>query len=507
MSFDSPDRAERAQRRAARRQARSGSPALQLPEVPPRLRWARLEIASDAQVAAIEATARHRLQSDGVRVPDPGALTLLAAHGARIDRAQGRVWLDPDPLERLLALAPSRFTWLARNPARTLTLGDSAIAFGLHGHATRVYTETGPRPAQRADLEAALRLGQVLGALHVVGQPFAQLTDVSAADLPVEALTAALTLTDKPLLAPLHDGPTAHRQLAVLGAVFGPLGALAGAALVGEATAAAPLTWDAAVDAAIMAFARSGQAVLLRPFQASDGEAPAEAWARQHAEVLAGVALAQAAWPGAPVLYGGLRGAQHGPAAGLAAELGARLARFCALPAQLEAAPRAGVPGAEAAAQSGWALWPAVLGGVDLIATAAGCLADGAVFSPEHCLSDVDGLGMFRHFLAGFDVDPETLALAEIKAAGPGGHHLDSAFTRARYTDAFYPSFLADRLAYETWELAGRWDTVKRAAARLPDLLAAHTPPALTPEAQTTLTETLARLRATPERGTDDNAL
>ena len=138
-----------------------------------------------------------------------------------------------------------------------------------------------------------------------------------------------------------------------------------------------------------------------------------------------------------------------------------------------------------------------MLGGCALLSS-SGLVADGAAFSFEQLLIDAEALAAFGHFLGGFVVDDETLALDDIRAAGPGGHHLDTAHTRARYADSFFTPFLADRLAYETWEMAGSWDTATKARTLWPELLAAYDAPSLDGATRRALNDTLTRLGARP---------
>src|SRR5690606_5795499 len=109
---------------------------------------------------------------------------------------------------------------------------------------------------------------------------------------------------------------------------------------------------------------------------------------------------------------------------------------------------------AQAAYESLWSLWPAVLAHTNLIMHAAGWLEGGLTVSFEKYIIDLENLAMFRHFMGGFAVDDDALALASIAEIGSNGHHLGTAHTQARYRDAFFATSLSDRLAYDTWALA-----------------------------------------------------
>lgn len=484
-----PDRDERSARRAARRRERGGSPALRLSGTPPTLRWPRLEWpAVTTQAGAIHQAALARLAATGLVVDDVDGLQLFRSAGARVDLDARRVWLDPDWLLDRLSRAPARFAWGAPHRTRSLAVGAGAIALAMHGQADHVMDPVrGPREPSEADLVAALKLGQLLGSIHAVGSLFSRVGHATRAETELLALGAALTLTDKPVVAHLIDRQTAEAQLALIRSASTPEPA-AGPGMLGHAHAAEPGRWESHVVQAALTCAGGGQAVWIVPAASPPGEL--DGWARQHADSLALAALLQIAAPGAPLVLGGLASSV---ASVRQTALGQQLARIVSLPAAVEAPPSVGVPGAVATTQAGRAHWPALLGGGALLAS-AGLVADGRAFSFEQLLMDAEALAAFGHFLSGFVVDDETLALDEIRVAGPGGHHLDTAHTRARYADAFFTPYLADRLAHETWELAGSWDATTKAQMLWPELLSAYEAPSIDADTRRTLTETLTRV-------------
>ena len=62
---------------------------------------------------------------------------------------------------------------------------------------------------------------------------------------------------------------------------------------------------------------------------------------------------------------------------------------------------------------------------------------------------------------------------------GPGGHHLGTAHTQARYKSAFFPPTLADRRGHDAWLAAGAEDATRRANRAWKAMLAAYEPPPL----------------------------
>jgi trimethylamine--corrinoid protein Co-methyltransferase len=256
----------------------------------------------------------------------------------------------------------------------------------------------------------------------------------------------------------------------------------------------------------LIELARAGQVCIITPFILAGAMSPismAAALAQQNAEVLAGLALTQLVRPGAPVAYGGFTtnvdmksgsptfGSPEGAWALLA---GAQLARRYGLPYRGSGSlTNAKLPDAQAAHETMWNLWPAVLGHNQLILHAAGWLDGGLTASFEKFVIDVEQLAMFDHFLRGFTINADTLALEMMAAVGPGGHHFNTAHTQARYRTEFFQSTLGDRNGYDAWLSAGGLDAVQRANRVVRELLAAYQLPPLDPAVHEALADFVAR--------------
>jgi trimethylamine--corrinoid protein Co-methyltransferase len=139
------------------------------------------------------------------------------------------------------------------------------------------------------------------------------------------------------------------------------------------------------------------------------------------------------------------------------------------------------VPDAQAAYESMWTLWPAVLAHTNMIMHAVGWLDGGLTASYEKFMLDAEMLAMFSHFLAGFKIDDDTLALDMMATVGPGGHHLSTPHTAARCRTEFYASTLADRHNYDSWLSSGAQDAAQRAHRLWQEWLALYQAPPLDP--------------------------
>ena len=305
-------------------------------------------------------------------------------------------------------------------------------------------------------------------------------------------LPLAFTLTDKAMQEALHGREICADTLNLARIVFGEF---SGDPVIGGViNASSPLRYDARMLGGLIAYARAGQVTIITPFILAGAMSPisiAAAIAQQNAEALAGIALTQIVRPGAPVIYGGFTSnvdmksgspAFGTPEGAWAMTTGAQLARRYGLPYRGSGSlTNSKTPDAQAAYETAWTLWPAVMAHTNFIMHAIGWLEGGLTVSYEKIVLDLEALAMFQHFLAGFAIDDDALALDMMAEVGPGGHHFGTPHTQQRYSTEFYAPLLSDRMGYDGWKQAGGLDTAQRAQAVWHEILAAYQPPPLDP--------------------------
>ncbi len=123
-----------------------------------------------------------------------------------------------------------------------------------------------------------------------------------------------------------------------------------------------------------------------------------------------------------------------------------------------------------------------------------GYLESGLQTSYEAIVLGDELVGFARSVLREVPVDEESLALAEILAVGPGGHHLGTRYTRGRYRDVWMPT-LIDRASHGHWEAAGATTLGQRVRRKVQQLRSADRPFSLD-------AETVAKLGALLEQDT-----
>ena len=480
-------------RRAGGRAAheRSRLPA-QRPWAQPRMRYAPTEVVSADELESIHQASLKVLAEIGMDFLDPDARELLRAAGAHVEPGVARVRFDPGMVVERIRTAPASFTLHARNPAHDLEIGGDWMAFGTVGSPPNVADlDGGRRIGNHADYQNLLRLGQSLDSVHFLSGYPVEPVDIHPSVRHLHALHDALTLMDKPIhayslgrqrnldalelvrIARGVDDATLDREPSVFTIV----------------NSSSPLRLDTPMLQGIMAFADRNQVVCITPFTLAGAMAPvtlAGALVEQNAEALAGIVMTQVVRPGSPVIYGGFTSnvdMQSGaPAFGTpeymrTAMVGGQLARRYGVPYRSSNVSAANALDAQAAYESVFSLWGAIMGGVNLLMHGAGWMEGGLHASYEKMILDAELLGMVEAFLDPVVVDDDTLAFEAMREVGPGGHFFGAEHTQSRYKTAFHKPMLSDWRNYETWQEAGSPEVPEKANRIWKELLAAYEPP------------------------------
>jgi trimethylamine---corrinoid protein Co-methyltransferase len=505
-------------RRRRRGAEQAGAPATPRPPAQPHAPFAPVDLISRDELESIHQAALVVLKEIGIDFLHDEARALLKSAGADVDPASRRVRFDAELVEAHIGLAPREFTLHARNPARNLTIGGRHIAFGSVGSAPNAFDRAGGRrPGNRRDYQNFIRLGQTFDSIHFWGGYPVEPIDIHASVRHLDALFDVLTLSDKPIhayslgrernldaiemirIARGIDDETLEREPSLFTVI----------------NSSSPLRLDTPMLEGVIQMARRNQVVVLTPFTLAGAMAPvtlAGALAEQHAEALAGLVLAQAVRPGAPFVYGGFTSnvdmKSGAPAFGTpeymkTAMVGGQLARRLALPYRSSNANAANSLDAQAAYESVFSLWGAIMGGVNFVMHGAGWMEGGLQASFEKMALDADLLAMVSEFLRPLKVDEAELALDAIREVGPGGHFFGAAHTQTRYRTAFFAPMISDWRNYETWREAGSPSALDAAerivAARLGDF----SPPPFETERREALEAFVARRKSEGGAPTD----
>ncbi|MBE9557414.1 MAG: trimethylamine methyltransferase family protein [Proteobacteria bacterium] len=436
----------------------------------PRNPYAPVAAVSADQLEAIHRASLTVLEEIGIDVLNAEAKSILKAAGADVAADGDRVRFDAGLVEQAIGKPPAEFTLHARNPDHSLAIGGAWIANCAVASAPNSHDmEGGRRPGNTADFKNFLRLIQKLNIIHLAGGYPVEPLDRHPSIRHLECLTDTALMTDKVFhayslgrerildgieiarIARGIDNETLEREPSLMTVV----------------NSNSPLKLDEVMCGGIIEMGRRNQVVVLTPFTLAGAMAPVTvvgAVTQQNAEALAGLVLSQSVRAGAPFVYGGFTSnvdmKSGSPAFGTpefmqSALLGGQLARRYGLPYRSSNVCAANTVDAQAAYESVFSLWGAMMGGVNILKHGAGWMEGGLQASFEKMVLDADLLQMVAAFMTPLEVNDGTLALDAMREVGPGGHFFGAAHTMERYTTAFYSPMISDWRNYESWQEAG----------------------------------------------------
>jgi len=479
--------------RERRRAGRGAERSAKAPKAPqPRLPFAPVELANAEQLERIHQASLKVLEEIGIEVLHDGARVILKKAGAIVDEETQRVRFPRDLVESKIGLAPKSFILHARNPENNVVIGENAVAFGSVASAPNVADrDGGRRPGNHKDYQNLLRLGQTLDAVQFWGGYPVEPADIHASVRHLDAIYDMLTLSDKPIHA---YSLGAERNLDAIELVRIARG-VDDATLDREPSvftiinSNSPLRLDIPMMEGIIRMAKRNQPVVLTPFTLAGAMAPvtvAGAIVEQNAEALAGLVFTQSVNPGAPFVYGAFTSnvdmKTGSPAFGTpeqmkSAIIGGQLARRYGVPYRTSNTCAANTIDAQAAYESVFSLWGAIMGGGNLIMHAAGWMEGGLHAGFEKMVIDADLIGMISEFLRPLSFSDDDLGFDAMKEVGPGGHFFGCEHTQSRYRNAFFSPMISDWRNFETWREAGSPTAYDKANRLYKEKLAAYTPP------------------------------
>jgi trimethylamine---corrinoid protein Co-methyltransferase len=475
----------RAGRQASRSVARELIPYLSR-SIPP------YEVLGDEGLSIIEENADTILEEVGVEVVDfPDALEIFDSAGANVDGT--RVRFPKGMCRDLAATAPSQFTQHARNPERSVTIGDPhmVLAPAYGSPFVRDLTD-GRRYATIEDFHNFAKLTYMSPQLHHAGGTLCEPVDLPVNKRHFDMVYSHIKYSDKPFMGSVTAPERAQDTVDMARIVFGEEFIAEQTVILSLCNANSPLSWDRAMLGSAKVYAENNQATMLTPFILAGAMAPvtvAGTAAQTLAEALAGIAFTQIVRPGAPVVLGSFASSmsmQSGaptfgtPEPALVLWVMAALARRLGVPFRSGGNLTASkVPDAQAAYESAATFFPTMTAGVNFVLHTAGWLEGGLVMGYEKFILDADMAGMAGALLAGVDLSDNGQAMEPLLTTGPGQHYLGTEHTLANFETAFWRPDTPDANSFEQWESEGSKDAVTRAHERWQQMLSDYEAPML----------------------------
>ncbi len=436
---------------------------------------------------------------------DEEALRIWRAAGADVEGT--RVKAPRGMIRELCRTAPSEFTQLARNPARSVRIGGANQVFApVYGAPFVRDLENGRRYGSIDNLIELVKLTYMLPSLHHSGLVTCEPCDVPVSKRHLDMVYAHMRWSDKPHLGAITEMSRAEDSIAMARILHGEDVMAENCVIMANVNTNSPLLVDKVVTESIRVYSGANQGIIVVPFILGGAMGPvttAACIAQALAEAMMCCAFTQLVRPGAPFILGNFLSSMSlksgAPTFGMPEPVMSnfiigQLARRLGIPLRCGGALTASkVADAQAAYESADSMLSTVLGGANYVLHAAGWLEGGLCTGYEKLILDADRLGAYQVLLSGMPVDDDALARDAYEEVEPSGHFLGCAHTLRNYETAFYDAVMSDSENVESWEERGAKDAQQRAFERWQQMLQDYEAPPIDPAVDEALRDFVAR--------------
>jgi trimethylamine---corrinoid protein Co-methyltransferase len=427
------------------------------------------------------------LSTTGIAFKSDEVLAVFQKHGASIS---GDIVRIPDKMLRdALAAVPSGFTYVARNEARSVVVGQGQVATLISPNNGPVYIqdiENGRRPGKMEDLVNLYKLCQVSQVCDLVGAIPVAPSDVDGPGN-LTIFHQLLRHTDKPLIGFVAPAPSILEMFDMLEIALSCRGRLSERPVIGvSVNPLSPLRFDREACETILTYARYRQPVFVLSCAQAGVSSPSSLLGTavlQNAEILAGLVLTQLISPGTPFMYSPASAVPNmatanyvtgSPESNLINIVGIQLAR------ELYRIPTRSMAGLTDAkqvdCQSGYEtmqnLFMLTMAGVHLVNECLGVLDSIMTTSYEKFVIDEEMISRVIRVQKGIDVSEEALSVGIIQEIAQAGSYLMHPSTLKACRSNWKPT-LAFWGSYSDWEKRGFEDILTRANRKYRAVLAA----------------------------------
>lgn len=462
----------------------------------------RMQELTTQNMEKIHGAAMDLLKNTGVSFNENEALEIFKAHGLRVEG--NIVYFEESDIQKALKTAPKRFIVHARNPEKSVAIGEDDFVF-LPGYGAPFVMDIqgNQRQATMEDYDNFCKLIQTSPHINMNGWMMVEPADMPHDTVHLDLNLSNMLLCDKPFMGSPISRAGALDGIEMAGILWGGKQNIMDKTVsVSLINSLSPLQFSEEMAGALIELARHNQACVVASLIMAGGSGPVTldgVLALQNAEILAGITLAQLVRPGAPVIYGSTSSAMDMKTGALsigAPELSknihlvAQMARFYNLPSRSGGGLTDALSAdAQAGLESALALSTAVRSGINFILHSCGILGAYIAMSFEKFLIDEETCGMVRSMIRPLALTDDSIDIATIKEVGIGGQYLTHPKTFQLCRTEFFMPTLMSRKNPDAWAKAGKKRIDQMAEDRVAQRLAAYEKPDIDPEIEKQLTQ------------------
>jgi trimethylamine--corrinoid protein Co-methyltransferase len=445
-----------------------------------------MEVTNQEGVELIHDFAMRVAEQIGCEFQDPESLDYWRQTGAEIDGE--RVRIGREELLELIGKIPSSYVHHARNPERSVRVGDGhAVVSPSYGAPFVRDMEGVRRYATLEDLNNLQKLNHMASTVHIAGGTIVEPVDIPVPHRHMHMAYSGLKYSDKPIIGNVTARERAEDTVDMMKLVFGEEFATNNTVTTSLINANSPLVWDETMLDALKVYAMNNQAVMCSPFSMAAASTPASNVGTVGvvlAEALMAMAMTQIIRPGAPMLFGvpamtvalNSGAPVHGsPDSAMVQFLSSSMARYYRLPHRSILNVATSKSGdMQAAYDSMWGLFPSMLSDANWLTMAGGMLEGALTVGYGKTMIDFEQLDAFYHFLQGPDFSDIEEVFEAMRNVGPGGHFLGETHTLNSNLFIFDSQH---NNSYEQWDADGRLDSEAVGVRKAKQWLKKYQPP------------------------------
>ena len=432
-------------------------------------------IFSDDEIFNIHKTALKVIEELGIKVLLPEARDIFKKAGARVEDEMA--FIGRDIVSTSLNSAPNSIKLCAANPKRALIYEDGALIFSPGAGCPNANDRNrGRRPGDLNSYIETLKLHQSYDIIHKLG-PSTEPQDVPTHLRHYAMMQAQMEFSDKPMFVYARGSKQTEQSFEMIRLALNLSEEDWNSGTWGTTVinSNSPRMLDKPMAQGIIDFARAKQMSIITPFCLAGAMAPitvSGALTLQHAEALAGIALAQLVNSGAPVSYGGFASnvdmKSGSPAFGtpehIKLQIGSgQLARHIDLPWRSAAGSASNIADTQGATENISGVWGALMANATLTIHAAGWLEGGLTFGYEKFITDIEALQTVAELCKKTEATDSEIGFDAIKDVDPGGHFFATQHTMDRYSTEFYSPIISDLSNNGSWIKSGSKTATERA--------------------------------------------
>ena len=469
----------------------------------------RMQTFTTEEMTQIHDASMTLLSKTGVAFSDSEAIDIFKKNGFTTEGKT--VFFEEAHVRKALETCPSRFKITARNPEKSVFVGEDDFVFVPTYGSPFMCSRTGEqRSGTMQDYDNICKLVQSSRHINMNGFKHVEPQDVPGTTACLDMLLSNMFLCDKPYMGSTDTKQAARDSIEMSGMIFGGKEKLKEMpVMVGLINPLSPLQFSEPMAGAIIEYARFRQPLVILNMIMAGTSGPIKLpglFVLMNAEILAGIVLAQLVGPGTPVIYGttscptNMRtGAASlgSPETYIISSATTQLARFYKLPCRTGGSlTDALVPDAQALAEGALSLSMAVRNGANFILHSCGMMGSYIGTNLEKWLIDEELCGMVRQMLTPIQITDAEIDVQGIQSVGIGGNYLTHPTTLKNCRTAFYENALYNKQNHSHWHAAGDKRVDEVASEMLTKRLAAYEMPPIDPGLKTALADFVKRRKA-----------